>query len=292
MLKNNSAKQLTKKTEQKDLYIIPIIKDYEIKQRIGEGSYAVVYKGKHIPSNTPIAIKVYNKSELTITRQNSIKYEINLLLNIEHPHIVKFIDCFSNSKNIFIVMELIEGVNLYKLFKTRFKSLGLDKNFEKRKDFASKIFKQLISALYYLHKRNINHKDVKLDNIVFDEKNFSIKLVDFGFSKIINTDFLEVISCGTPSYLAPEGILKLNCNTLGVDTWASGVVYYCLLFLRFPFYGETDKILYMSILKDEPKIFFDLKRYEEFFIRATFEKDWRKRIKISELYKYVTKFIN
>ena len=102
----------------------------------------------------------------------------------------------------------------------------------------------MIWAINYLHKFYINHRDIKLDNIVYDKKNKTIKLVDFGFSTVLKENELEKVYCGTPMYLAPESVKKEYSFTLGVDIWAIGVVFYTIYFNKFPFIGKTDEELH------------------------------------------------
>lgn len=70
---------------------------------------------------------------------------------------------------------------------------------------------------------------------MYDPLSKKIKLIDFGFSKKIDEAKYEELLCGTPTYMSPEAILKEKFNTLSADIWACGVVYYSLMFLRFPF---------------------------------------------------------
>lgn len=153
--KNNSANPQQTPDRYLNDHFFPIIKNYEILEKIGQGSYGQVFKGVHLPSKTEVAIKVYQKQNLTETRIKSIKFEINLLLKIDHPHIVKFIDCFSDSQKIFLIMELIRGQNLFEYFKSKFKPLLED--FESQSAFAMHIFRQLVQTLYFLHKNKVNH---------------------------------------------------------------------------------------------------------------------------------------
>lgn len=67
----------------------------------------------HVPTHTKVAMKVYSKNNLTRTRQNSIKQEIEVLMSLEHMSVVKFVDCFTDEKNVYLVLEFAEGKNLY-----------------------------------------------------------------------------------------------------------------------------------------------------------------------------------
>lgn len=263
-----------------------VVNGYHLKEEIGRGSYATVYRAEYAETRTEVAIKIYKKCLLTSTRENSIKHEISVLLKIDHPNIVKFIDCFTTEHHIFLVTELIVGKNLYFSFKKKFVDIGLDfQDRSARKKFVNSIMKQLISALFYLHSRRINHRDIKLDNIVFDHLTKSVKLLDFGFSKIIDPNFPEKLFCGTPTYMSPEAVLHKDSITLQSDVWALGVVYYALLFNQFPFVGKTDKELYLNIIGQPLKVPSWLSDKEIDFLAGVLNKDWKERLSIFQISK-------
>jgi len=98
------------------------------------------------------------------------------------------------------------------------------------------IFQQLAEGVSYLHKHNIAHRDLKLENILINsDKN--IKIIDFGFSLVTSKNKPLNICCGTPSYMAPELIAKKNYYGHLVDIWALGILLFVLLSGQFPFKG-------------------------------------------------------
>lgn len=101
-----------------------------------------------------------------------------------------------------------------------------------------------MSALKYCHIRNITHRDIKLENILLSEDHRQLKLIDFGFSTCIPNEKKIKIFCGTPSYMAPEIVNKIEYSGPPADIWALGVLLYALLNGRFPFKGRTDEELY------------------------------------------------
>lgn len=111
---------------------------------------------------------------------------------------------------------------------------------------AKKIWKQLINALYYLHNKCIAHRDIKLENVMLDERN-QVKLIDFGFSTCIPNEQRIKIFCGTPSYMAPEIVKKTEFCGPPTDIYASGVLLYAFFCGQFPFKGQNDKELYSKI---------------------------------------------
>lgn len=97
---------------------------------------------------------------------------------------------------------------------------------------AAVFFVQLVRAVEYLHKEGISHRDLKLSNVLVDHDN-KLKLIDFGFADNSQKNLKEF--CGTPSYMAPELVLKVDYWGSFVDIWALGVILYRLLVGTFPF---------------------------------------------------------
>lgn len=96
----------------------------------------------------------------------------------------------------------------------------------------------------YCHQRNITHWDIKLENILLTDDHWEVKLIDFGFSTCIPNEKKIKIFCGTPSYMAPEIVNKVEYSGPPADIWALGVLLYALLNGWFPFKGRTDEELY------------------------------------------------
>lgn len=97
----------------------------------------------------------------------------------------------------------------------------------------------------------MTHRDIKLENILLDETRTRVKLIDFGFSTCIPHEKKVKIFCGTPSYMGPEIVSKIEYAGPPADIWALGVLLYALLCGRFPFKGANDKELYSNICKQD-----------------------------------------
>lgn len=220
-------------------------KEYELQKCIGQGAYAKVYKALHIPSNTKVAVKLYEKAKLTEKlRQKSIKREIKILSRLNHPNVVNFIDCFSTKNHIYLVMELVRGLSLYELLKKQPDRKIKESN-------AKTIIKQILKALVYCHSKCVTHRDIKLENVIISSTG-EVKVIDFGFSTCIPNDKKVKMFCGTPSYMAPEIANKTEYCGPPVDVWATGVLFFVLVSGKFPFKGSTDKKLYHRISTNDP----------------------------------------
>jgi serine/threonine protein kinase len=97
----------------------------------------------------------------------------------------------------------------------------------------------------------VTHRDVKLENILLDETKTVVKMIDFGFSTCIPHERKVKIFCGTPSYMAPEIVSKIEYSGPPADIWALGVLLFALLCGKFPFKGANDKELYSHICTKE-----------------------------------------
>ena len=111
------------------------------------------------------------------------------------------------------------------------------------------MFKQIAEGIEYLHSQNIAHRDIKLDNILIEDKTNMVKIIDFGFSVMCSSMQKLKIFCGTPSYMAPEITMKKEYDGKTVDMWALGVLLYVMLTGTFPFKGTTEADLYHKIQK-------------------------------------------
>jgi len=106
----------------------------------------------------------------------------------------------------------------------------------------------MLKSVEYCHRENIIHRDIKLENLLLDE-NSKLKIIDFGFSTCIPNDKKIKIFCGTPSYMAPEIVMKTEYCGPPADIWAMGVLLFTILSGQFPYRGATDEELYDKICR-------------------------------------------
>ena len=223
------------------------IDDYLITKELGKGSYAVVKLAVHKLTKNKYAIKIYSKQSLIDPqKRNVVKNEINILKQIDNENVMKLYEVIDTSSNLYLVLEYINGVNLLEILKKV-------KDHYIKEQRAKKLFLQVVNGISYCHKKNIFHRDIKLENILV-LKDDTIKIIDFGFGVKCNKDTYQKILCGTPSYMPPEILKKEKYIACYGDVWSLGVLFYSMLYGVFPFRGKNEDELIEQI--NENKINF------------------------------------
>ena len=161
---------------------------------------------------------------------------------LRHANIIQLYEAIDTSKQVLIVMEYMGGLSLHGLLKSR-PHRRLDE------PLARRLFSQVVSGIAYCHSKSVTHRDIKLENILLDPESRNLKIIDFGFSTCIPNDRKIKIFCGTPSYMAPEIVSRVEYAGPPADIWALGVLLYAMLCGCFPFRGSTDKELYKRICR-------------------------------------------
>jgi len=197
---------------------------------VGTGEFSSVYNCTSLANGRNYAIKELKKG---IKPDPSLENEICILKRCTHRNIVRLFDIYEDSSSFWLVMELIQGGDLFsEVEKGAFNEMK-----------AHSIFCQVIDGLRFLHSNHIVHRDIKLENILMKDHSI-VKLTDFGFSKILkhDADYMKT-RCGTPIYVAPE-ILNGELYTDSVDIWSSGVILYVMVFGKYPFAQDNLRVLY------------------------------------------------
>uniref|UniRef100_A0A4W4EE18 Protein kinase domain-containing protein n=1 Tax=Electrophorus electricus TaxID=8005 RepID=A0A4W4EE18_ELEEL len=189
-----------------------------------------------------VAIKCIPKKALE-GKENSIENEIAVLHKIKHANIVSLEDIYESKSHLYLVMQLVSGGELFDRI--------VEKGFYTEKD-ASKLIRQILDAVKYLHDMGIVHRDLKPENLLYYsmDEDSKIMISDFGLSKIEGSGSVMSTACGTPGYVAPE-VLAQKPYSKAVDCWSIGVIAYILLCGYPPFYDENDAKLFEQILKAE-----------------------------------------
>ncbi|CAM8981091.1 unnamed protein product [Rhodiola kirilowii] len=243
------------------------IDDFEIIKPISRGAFGRVFLAKKRTTGDLFAIKVLKKADMI--RKNaveSILAERDILISVRNPFVVRFFYSFTCRENLYLVMEYLNGGDLYSLLR----NLGC-----LEEDVARIYIAEVVLALEYLHSLCVVHRDLKPDNLLIAHDGH-IKLTDFGLSRVglINsTDDLsgpavsgaslmdedepmpmhqrdtrkKRSAVGTPDYLAPEILLGTGHGT-SADWWSVGVILFELIVGIPPFNAEHPQIIFDNIL--------------------------------------------
>ena len=199
---------------------------------LGQGSFGEVRLAWHRLAGQKVAIKSYEKSKLTEPNHwRRVQQEIRLMERLNHPHIIRELEMIDSPKRIHIAMEYAGGGNLCSYVKAKQRLSEGE---------ARKVFLQLLAAVEYMHDNCIIHRDIKLENVLFDDEQQNVKLTDFGFSVMVRDPMKRLkIFCGTPSYMAPEITQRREYLGRPVDVWSLAVLLYACLAGHFPFTAKT-----------------------------------------------------
>ncbi|CAF4210161.1 unnamed protein product [Rotaria sp. Silwood2] len=232
---------------------------YDVANKLGEGSFGTVYRVKNKETNLFYAMKTIAKKPGNKFKASSLDNEVKLLKEVNHPNLIQLHEVLESSQNLYLIVELCEGGEL---------GMHLKKIGPLPEETVKQIMSKLVSALYYLHKMDIVHRDLKLENILLKNTpksktdEFDIRVTDFGLSSkksITNTDSLFNDYCGTPLYMAPEILDNKNYSAL-CDVWALGIIMYYLICGRHPYVANDERRL-LEIIRSQ-KLRYDSEKFK------------------------------
>ena len=213
--------------------------DLKYIETLGKGSFGIVLHVFDNKLKMDMALKVIDKTGKKNSYINKMKDEISILRKLNHPNIVNFYGFIETNNQLMIKMEYIKYGTLKNWINNR-------ENINEEE--ASTIIGRILSAIEYLHGKQICHRDIKPENIMISRKNDlnSIKIIDFGLSSQ-NFDQLENHNyCGTYIYMAPE-LIEKKLYFLSIDMWSIGVLMFILLNNgKHPFYVKGDNLNQIS----------------------------------------------
>ncbi|KAI0548523.1 hypothetical protein F4679DRAFT_550819 [Xylaria curta] len=222
---------------------------WQLGKTLGKGSAARVRLARHHATQDVVAVKILAKNMTQLTAAGSmaeldkwdrtrdefnsqrqmplsIEREVAVLKLIDHPHIVKLHDIWENRAEIYLVLEYMDGGDMFSYINEygplpEFEMVGY--------------LRQILSALEYVHSFNICHRDLKPENILM-KSNGIVKIADFGMAAIQQSPTHALrTSCGSPHYAAPELISRTRYQGDKVDIWSMGCLLYATLCRRLPF---------------------------------------------------------
>ncbi|XP_071422789.1 PAS domain-containing serine/threonine-protein kinase isoform X1 [Pithys albifrons albifrons] len=207
-------------------------KNYSTLSLIGKGAFGFVWTARGKKDHQEVVVKFIWKERVLEDcwvddpGLGRVTQEIAILLKLQHPNIIKVLDVFENECFFQLVMEKHgSGLDLFTF---------IDNQPNLDEPLASYIFRQLVSAVGYLHCRNILHRDIKDENIVIAE-DFTIKLVDFGSAAYLEPGKLFYTFCGTIEYCSPEVLSGKPYHGPELEMWSLGITLYTLVLGENPF---------------------------------------------------------
>ncbi|CAF1066745.1 unnamed protein product [Adineta ricciae] len=222
----------------------PHIGKYRFVKTIGKGNFAKVKLAKHIPTGREVAIKIIDKAQLNPTSLQKLFREVKIMKGLDHPNIVKLFEVIETEKTLYLVMEYASGGEVFDYLVAHGRM--------KEKEARSK-FRQIVSAVQYLHQKHIVHRDLKAENLLLDSE-LNIKIADFGFSNEFTPGNKLDTFCGSPPYAAPELFQGKKYDGPEVDVWSLGVILYTLVSGSLPFDGQNLKELRERVLRGKYRI--------------------------------------
>ncbi len=247
---------------------------YQIREIIGEGAMARVYKGYDPEIDREIAIKLL-KSQLADDDQYRLRFlrEAKGAGTLSHPNIVTIFDVGVDGKHPYIAMELVDGMTLTDLIRSEQRLSTRD---------VVEIGIQLTRALDYAHKKGIIHRDIKPGNIMLVSSGNQVKVTDFGICRIDGSDH-ELTQhtqlgdvLGTPNYMSPEQVLGQKVDSRS-DLFSVGVVLYKLVTGALPFEGDSIISVAMKITQTDPPTVDKLRPDVPLSLRRVIERSLKKQ---------------
>ncbi|KAK4873703.1 hypothetical protein RN001_013063 [Aquatica leii] len=219
--------------------------EYNSKDLIGHGAFAVVFKGRHRKEPTKtVAIKSITKKSLAKS-QNLLGKEIKILkelTELNHENVVALLDCKESSHNVYLVMEYCNGGDLADYLSVK-GTLS--------EDTIRLFLIQLAGAMKALYAKGIVHRDLKPQNILLSyngvkshpqPSEIKLKIADFGFARFLQDGVMAATLCGSPMYMAPEVIMSLQYDAKA-DLWSLGTIVFQCLTGKAPFQANTPQAL-------------------------------------------------
>lgn len=188
-------------------------------RKIGSGAFSVVILVENVKTHEQFAAKAVTRQALISEGIfDRFEQELRLMQSFDHPNIVKVFDIVYLEEIIFLVMEYCAKGELFNYIVQR----GVLADFQ-----IKKILRQIVSALNYLHDRNIAHRDIKPENILLDADT-NVKLADFGLCHSTSKNQMLMTPCGSPFYAPPEIVANQPYDGKKGDMWSLGVVLFSM----------------------------------------------------------------
>ena len=273
-----------------------------LEKLLGKGSFGEVHLTRITGDSKLYATKVYDRERIENTE--AFKYltnEINIMYNLNHPNIVKFIQVKKTKKHYYIVMEYCNGGELEKALEKY--QLKYGKPFSE--EIVQHLMRQIISAFKYMHANQIMHRDIKLENILVNfesekDKNdlnmlkATVKIIDFGFACKIGKNALTYTTIGNPMNMSPLILKKLTSHgkirqlgyDMKADIWSLGAICYQMLIGKAAFDADDIDELVEKIEKGIYKVPTNLSKEVVSFLNGMLQYEPQARLTAEQLYNH------
>lgn len=251
------------------------------KLELGAGGFGKVFVAKDKEfSNRIVAVKKVQKPKASSEELADLHREIAVMKDLDHPNICKLLATFEEGRNLFFVMELCEGGEVFDRI--------LENGFITEKTTAT-IIQQVASALAHAHSRGIAHRDIKPENVVFcskDKSDLSVKLIDWGLAVSVSGGMTKAV--GSMTYAAPEVVCSQDKKhyTEACDLWSVGVMTYVMLSGKPPFWGSREQQVRASKMERYPfkgEPWDKMNPQAKDFVKKLLKADPKKRLPIGEV---------
>eukprot|EP01057_Protomagalhaensia_wolfi_P005877 Protomagalhaensia_wolfi_Nauph_80__5876@NODE_756_length_2026_cov_31_084046_g568_i0_p1_GENE_NODE_756_length_2026_cov_31_084046_g568_i0NODE_756_length_2026_cov_31_084046_g568_i0_p1_ORF_typecomplete_len648_score155_64Pkinase/PF00069_25/8_3e70Pkinase/PF00069_25/6_3e03Pkinase_Tyr/PF07714_17/5_1e48EFhand_7/PF13499_6/0_00016EFhand_7/PF13499_6/4_2e03EFhand_7/PF13499_6/7_5e13EFhand_7/PF13499_6/4_1e17EFhand_1/PF00036_32/0_0014EFhand_1/PF00036_32/3_3e03EFhand_1/PF00036_32/0_0018EFhand_1/PF00036_32/0_003EFha len=224
-----------------------IRKLFNFEKKLGAGAFGEVHLVLEKTSNLKRCCKIINKDKAAVPVEQ-IEAEVEVLKALDHPHVIKIFEVYEDYNNIYIIQEVCEGGELLDRV-----SEANDRGKVLTERYVKEVIRQLMEALAYFHSKRICHKDLKPENVLFQDSDLysAIKVIDFGLAEIFNkADEYSQNAAGTVLYMAPEVFARRV--TMRCDVWSAGCIMFQLLTGHLPFNGRSVSDVKNKVQNKEP----------------------------------------
>ncbi|XP_067910696.1 serine/threonine-protein kinase ULK1 isoform X2 [Heterodontus francisci] len=259
--------------------------EFNRKDLIGHGAFAVVFKGRYIEKpDWEVAIKCINKKNLAKS-QTLLGKEIKILKELKHDNIVALYDFQEMANSVYLVMEYCNGGDLADYLHSK-GTLS--------EDTIRLFLQQIAGAMKMLHSKGVIHRDLKPQNILLsftggrksNPNNIRIKIADFGFARYLQTNMLAATLCGSPMYMAPEVIMSQHYDAKA-DLWSIGTIVYQCLTGKAPFQANSPQNLRLFYEKNKtlvPNIPRETSSHLRHLLLGLLLRNYKDRMEFSEFF--------
>ncbi|KAJ2829310.1 hypothetical protein IWW50_000933, partial [Coemansia erecta] len=224
---------------------IQTVGNFIIDKTLSESLTSKVCLARSKKTKKPMVLKFIRLEGQNEQRLACYRREVNNIALLHHPHIARLHDAVQTEKFAMLITEYAGRGDMLNYSREQGRM---------NEDEARRVFRQMVSAVNYLHQNCIVHRNLKLENIMLDvDKN--VKIIGFGHSNTFEWGKLLDTYCGSPFTCSPEMVNGIEYTGPEVDIWSMGVVLFFMLTGKTPFQGEMLHDVYAQILKgayDEP----------------------------------------